>query len=214
MEYAISIMPQIWVGVVNSLKMYFLAILPVLPLGVFFAILKVMGPKPIRWLLNVYTWAWRGTPLLLQLFIAKFGFPYIGINIPLFWSVVGVFTLNMAAYITEIMRAAIQSVDAGQYEACKALGIPYHKMMFRIILPQSFRIALPPMCSEAINLIKDTALICVIGMQDMVRVAGQIVTRDYSLVAYLIVFIIYLGLTSLMVFAFGRLEKRVTAYDR
>ena len=214
MDYVISVLPQIWVGVVNTLKVYFLAILPVLPLGVLFGIAKVMGPKPIRWLLNVYTWAWRGTPLLLQLFIAKFGFPYIGINIPVFWAVVGVFTLNMTAYITEIMRAAIQSVDKGQYEACKALGIPYTKTMLRIIIPQSFRIALPPACSEAINLIKDTALICVIGMQDMVRVAGQIVTRDHTLIAYVIVFVIYLGLTSLMVFLFGKLEKRVTQYDR
>ena len=214
MDYVISVLPQIWVGVVNTLKVYFLAILPVLPLGVLFGIAKVMGPKPIRWLLNVYTWAWRGTPLLLQLFIAKFGFPYIGINIPVFWAVVGVFTLNMTAYITEIMRAAIQSVDKGQYEACKALGIPYTKTMLRIIIPQSFRIALPPACFEAINLINDTALICVIGMQDMVRVAGQIVTRDHTLIAYVIVFVIYLGLTSLMVFLFGKLEKRVTQYDR
>ena len=85
--------------------------------------------------------------------------------------------------------------------------------MLRIILPQSIRIALPPACSEAINLIKDTALICVIGMQDLVRVANQIVSRDHMLTAYLIVFIIYLGLTSLMVYLFGRLEKRFTAYD-
>ena len=213
MDYAISIMPQIWVGMVNTLKMYFLAILPVLPLGIFFAVCKVMGPKPLRWLLNIYTWGWRGTPLLLQLFIAKFGFPLMGIQIPVYWAVVGVFTLNMAAYITEIMRAAIESVDKGQYEACKVLGIPYHKTMLRIILPQSIRIALPPACSEAINLIKDTALICVIGMQDLVRVANQIVSRDHMLTAYLIVFIIYLGLTSLMVYLFGRLEKRFTAYD-
>jgi len=213
MDYAISLMPQIWVGVVNSLKMYFLAILPVLPLGILFALCKVMGPKPLRWLLNVYTWAWRGTPLLLQLFVAKFGLPMLGIDVPLYWAVVGVFTLNMTAYITEIMRAAIQSVDKGQYEACKALGISYPHTILRIILPQSLRIALPPACSEAINLIKDTALICVIGMQDMVRVANQIVARDHVLTAYLIVFVIYLGLTSLMIFLFGKLEKRFSAYE-
>lgn len=213
MDYILSILPQLWVGVVNSFKMYFAAILPVLPLGIIFAIAKVAGPKPLRWLLDIYTWAWRGTPLLLQLMIAIYGFPYIGIKLPPFIAAAGVFTLNMAAYITEIMRAAINSVDKGQYEACRALGIPYWTMMLRIILPQSFRIALPPACSEAINLIKDTALIAVISMQDTSRVAFQIVTRDHRLEAYIIAFCIYLALTSLLVYLFKRLEKRFTAYD-
>ena len=158
MEYAISILPQMWVGVLNTIKIYFLAILPVLPLGVLFAISKVAGPKPLRWLLNIYTWAWRGTPLLLQLMIVKFGLPVLGINIPEFYGAALVFALNTSAYVTEIMRGAIQSIDRGQYEAAKALGIPYWTTMFRIVLPQAFRIALPSACSEAINMIKDTAI--------------------------------------------------------
>jgi polar amino acid transport system permease protein len=213
MDYTLSILPQLWVGVANTFKMYFVAILPVLPLGIIFAIAKVAGPKPVRWLLDIYTWAWRGTPLLLQLMIAIYGFPYIGLKLPAFIAAAGVFTLNMAAYVTEIMRAAINSVDRGQYEACRALGIPYWKMMLRIILPQSIRIALPPACSEAINLIKDTALIAVISMQDISRVAFQLVTRDHRLEAYIIAFCIYLILTSLLVYLFKRLEKRFTAYD-
>ncbi|NLF80153.1 MAG: amino acid ABC transporter permease [Clostridia bacterium] len=213
MDYILSILPQLWVGVANSLKMYFAAILPVLPLGIIFAIAKVAGPKPLRWLLDIYTWAWRGTPLLLQLMIVICGFPFIGIRLPGFIAAAGVFTLNMAAYITEIMRAAINSVDKGQYEACRALGIPYWTMMLRTILPQSFRIALPPACSEAINLIKDTALIAVIGMQDISRVAFQVVNRDHRLAAYIVAFCIYLALTSLLVYIFKRLEKRFTAYD-
>ena len=213
MEYSLSIMPQVWIGIVNTLKMYFAAILPVLPLGIILAIAKVAGPKPLRWLLDVYTWAWRGTPLLLQLMIVIYGFPYLGIKLPAFFAAAGVFTLNMAAYVTEIMRAAIQSVDRGQFEACRVLGIPYWKMMIRIILPQSIRIALPPLCSESINLIKDTALICVISMQDISRVAFQIVSRDHRLEAYLIAFGIYLLLTSLLVLLSRHLEKRFTAYD-
>ena len=97
----------------------------------------------MRWLLNIYTWAWRGTPLLLQLMIVKFGLPYLGINIPEFYGATLVFALNTSAYVTEIMRGAIQSIDRGQYEAAKALGIPYWTTMFRIVLPQAFRIALP-----------------------------------------------------------------------
>ena len=98
MEYAISILPQMWVGVLTTLKVYFVAILPVLPLGVLFAISKVAGPKPLRWLLNIYTWAWRGTPLLLQLMIVKFGLPYLGINIPEFYGATLVFGLCYGNY--------------------------------------------------------------------------------------------------------------------
>ena len=114
MDYAISILPQMWVGVLTTLKVYFVAILPVLPLGILFAIGKVAGPKPLRWLLNVYTWAWRGTPLLLQLMIVKYGLPYLGIIIPEFYGATLVFALNTSAYVTEVMRSAIQSIDRGQ----------------------------------------------------------------------------------------------------
>ena len=214
MEYAISILPQMWVGVLTTLKVHFVAILPVLPLGVLFAISKVAGPKPLRWLLNIYTWAWRGTPLLLQLMIVKFGLPYLGINIPEFYGATLVFALNTSAYVTEIMRGAIQSIDRGQYEAAKALGIPYWTTMFRIVLPQAFRIALPSACSEAINLIKDTAIISLISLQDITKVTQQIFARDHNIIVYVEAFCIYLILTSVLVFIFNRLEKRFGRYEQ
>ena len=214
MEYAISILPQMWVGVLNTIKIYFLAILPVLPLGVLFAISKVAGPKPLRWLLNIYTWAWRGTPLLLQLMIVKFGLPVLGINIPEFYGAALVFALNTSAYVTEIMRGALQSIDRGQYEAAKALGIPYWTTMFRIVLPQAFRIALPSACSEAINMIKDTAIISLISLQDITNVTTQIFVRDKNLIVYAEAFCIYLLLTSVLVFIFNRLEKRFSRHEQ
>ena len=201
------------VGVAETLRVYFSAIFPALLIGVFFAIAKTAGPLPVRWALNAYTWAWRGVPLLLQLMIMKYGIlPLIGARED-YIGAVWVFALNMAAYVTEIMRAAIGSVDRGQFEACRALGIPYWRMMFRIIIPQSIRIAIPPACSEAINLLKDAAIISVISMQDIVRVANQITTRDKTIVPYVYAFAVYLALTSLLVKLFGMLEKRYTAYD-
>ena len=212
-RYIVQISPQMLVGVAGTLQVYFGAIFPALIAGVFFAIIKSAGPAPLRWILNAYTWAWRGIPLLLQLMIMKYGvLPLLGTRDD-FPGAIWVFSLNMAAYITEIMRAAIGSVDRGQYEACRVLGIPYWRMMFQIIIPQSIRIAIPPACSEAINLLKDAAVISVISMQDIVRVANQITTRDKTIVPYLYAFAIYLLLTSVLIKLFGLLERRFTAYD-
>ena len=207
------ITPQMLVGVAGTLQVYIGAIFPALLIGVFFAIAKAAGPAPVRGLLSLYTWAWRGIPLLLQLMVMKYGImPLVGGRDD-FPGAVCVFALNMGAYITEIMRAAISAVDRGQYEACRALGIPYWQMMFRIIIPQSIRIALPPACSEAINLLKDAAVISIISMQDIVRVSNQITSRDKTIVPYIYAFVIYLALTSILVKLFGALERRFTAYD-
>jgi polar amino acid transport system permease protein len=213
-EYVIRIAPQMLIGVRGTVQVYFGAIFPALAMGVAFAVAKAAGPKPIRALLGVYTWAWRGIPLLLQLMIMKYGLPMLlGAGMSDFVGAIWVFALNMAAYITEILRTAIQSVDRGQYEACRALCMPYWRTMFRVVIPQSIRIALPPACSEAINLIKDTAVISVISMQDIVRVTNQITARDKTVIPYFFAFAVYLLLTSALVRGFSLLEKKFTAYD-
>jgi polar amino acid transport system permease protein len=212
-DYVIRIMPFLLEGLWTTAKVYVVTIIFAIPLAVLAAIGKVAGPKILKGVLAIYTWAWRGTPLLLQLFIVVFGLPVIGIRLPLFVAAVLVYVLNMAAYITEIMRAAIQSVDKGQYEAAKVLGMSYWQTMFRIILPQSIRMALPPTCSEAINLVKDTALLTTISMHDLLRAAKLIATRDYSIVAYIIAFMLYLIISSVFVKLFGELEKKAAYYD-
>lgn len=211
--YALRILPQLMEGVKNTLSVYLSAILPALAMGLVLGILISKGPKFIRAILRLYTWAWRGTPLLLQLLIMKFGFPAIGIQTEDFLGSVVVFMLNMGAYVTEIMRASIGAVDPGQYEACAALCIPKGRTMLRIIIPQTIRIAIPPACSEAINLIKDTALLYILGYQDMLRVADQICVRDKTIVPFVMVFLIYLLFNTVMVLIFNHVEKRVTAYD-
>lgn len=213
MDYLITIMPMMFIGLVTTLKMYACSCIPIFPLGVLFAILKLTAPKPIRWIISIYTWAWRGTPLLLQLMIAVYGLPLIGFNLPRFWIAATVFCLNVTAYITEIMRAAIQSVDKGQYEACQVLGLSRLGTMLRIILPQSIRIAIPPTCSSMINLIKDTALVTVISLMDLTRTAMIISNRDFTIAPYIVAFIMFVLLTSLLIRLFGALEKKAVAYD-
>ena len=213
-NYILTIMPMMLTGLVTTLHMYFWSAIFVIPLAILFAFLKVSGPKPIRWILNVYTWAWRGTPLLLQLMVAIFGLPTIGINISNKFAVAAVvFCLNNTAYVTEIMRSAIESVDKGQYEACQVLGFSRVWTILRVIIPQSIRIALPPTCSMMINLIKDMALVNIISLMDLTRSAYIISNRDSTISPYVIAFIMFLLITSVLIKLFGVLEKRAMRYD-
>ncbi len=213
-NYILTIMPMMLTGLVTTLHMYFWSAIFVIPLAIFFAFLKVSGPRPIRWILNVYTWAWRGTPLLLQLMVAIFGLPTIGINISNKFAVAAVvFCLNNTAYVTEIMRSAIESVDKGQYEACQVLGFSRVWTILRVIIPQSIRIALPPTCSMMINLIKDMALVNIISLMDLTRSAYIISNRDSTISPYVIAFIMFLLITSVLIKLFGVLEKRAMRYD-
>ena len=213
-NYILTIMPMMLTGLVTTLHMYFWSAIFVIPLAILFAFLKVSGPRPIRWILNVYTWAWRGTPLLLQLMVAIFGLPTIGINISNKFAVAAVvFCLNNTAYVTEIMRSAIESVDKGQYEACQVLGFSRVWTILRVIIPQSIRIALPPTCSMMINLIKDMALVNIISLMDLTRSAYIISNRDSTISPYVIAFIMFLLITSVLIKLFGVLEKRAMRYD-
>lgn len=213
-DYLITILPMMLTGLGTTLYMYLWSAIFVLPLSILFAFLKVSGPKPIRWSLNVYTWLWRGAPLLLQLMVVIFGLPTIGIKIPnKFAAAAVVFCLNNTAYVTEIMRGAIQSVDQGQYEACHVLGFSRAWTTLRVIIPQSIRIALPPTCSMMINLIKDMALVNIVSLMDITRSAYIISNRDSTVSPYVIAFLMYLLITSLLVKGFDILEKRARHYD-
>ena len=128
----------------------------------------------------------RGTPLMLQLLFVYFALPMIGIRLPDIAAALLAFSLNYAAYFAEIFRAGIQSVDKGQYEAAKALGMNYPQMMRHVILPQVIRIVLPPVSNETINLVKDTSLIYILAMNDLLRVARSIVQREFDMTPFLV----------------------------
>ena len=123
------------------------------------------------------------------------------------------FVLNYAAYFAEIYRGGINSIDRGQYEAAKSLGLSRSQTLFGIILPQTFRVVLPPVSNEVIVLIKDTALASSIALVDIMRVSQKIVNRDGSLVAYVIAAALYLVFTFFMTVILTRLEKRFSRYD-
>ncbi|RTK92753.1 MAG: amino acid ABC transporter permease [Rickettsiales bacterium] len=147
-------------------------------IGSFLAICKILEIKLIKFFAHAYTSIFRGTPLLIQLTIIYFGLPgLIDIKLDVFAAGVIAFSLNSGAYISEIIRAGISSVDKGQIEAAKALGISPILRMKDIILPQAFRFILPALINELINLIKESAIISVIGGMDLMRRA-QVVSAE------------------------------------
>lgn len=213
MEYIFKILPFMLSGLKLTAKIYVATIIFAVPIGLLAAVLKVSGPQIIKKVLFLYTWIWRGTPLLLQLFFVAFGLPVIGIRLSSFNAAVLTYALNYGAYLTEIFRGGIESIDKGQYEAAKVLGMTYSQTMRRVIIPQTIRRVLPPTCSEAVNLVKDTALLALLGMADLLRISNQIFTRDANITSYILAFIFYLIISSFLVKVFGNLEKRYSIYE-
>lgn len=148
--------------------------------GTLLAVCKVGHVAPLRWFANFYTSIFRGTPLLLQLTLIYFATPQMtGFNISIWAAGIITFTLNSGAYVSEHIRAGINSVDKGQKEAALSLGIPYYLIMKDIILPQALRTILPSLVSEAIDLVKESSLISVIGGADILRRASIVASEKY-----------------------------------
>ena len=188
MDYIISILPQMWLGTIETLKLFFITIVLSIPLGILLALARVSSLGSLRSAVGVYVWLLRGTPLMLQLLFVYYGLPFIpgiGIRMDDFQAAIFAFVLNYAAYFCEIFRAGIQAIPKGQYEAARTLGMNYVQTMRRIILPQVFRIILPPVSNETITLVKDTSLAFAIAYTEMFTMAKQIAAAQTSMVPYL-----------------------------
>lgn len=196
-----------------TIKVFLVVITLSIPLAMLLSLIKVSKSKVGRTVVSIYTWIFRGTPLLIQLFFIYFGVPYLGFRISRFNAAIITFTLNYAAYLTENFRGAIQSIDKGQYEASKALGMNNYHAMTRIIIPQAIRRAIPATCNEAISLVKDTAIVALIGMEEIIRAAKEIMTRDFTLLPFLIGGIVYLIIGAVIIFTFKRIEVRYSYYE-
>jgi len=168
-------------GVTVTLKYSVISVFLGLIIGTILACLKVIDVKILRFVAHAYTSIFRGTPLLIQLTIIYFGFPgLIGLKLSVFAAGVIAFSLNSGAYVSEIIRAGIESVDKGQIEAAKALGVSPILRMKDIILPQAFRSILPALVNELINLVKESCLISVIGEMDLMRRAQVVSAETYT----------------------------------
>ena len=164
-------------------------------------------------LLRGYIWIFRGTPLLVQLFVVFYGLPKAGVLIAPFPAAVIVFSLNEGAYCAETVRAALEAVPVGQFEAGYCVGMSYLQMMRRIILPQAMRTAFPPLSNSLIAMVKDTSLAANITVTEMFMVTQRIVARTYEpLLLYMEVGLIYLIFSTVLTFVQRGGEKRLSAY--
>ncbi len=180
-----------------------------LPIGLLLALARVQSLKILSAPAALYVEVMRGTPLLVQILFIYFVLPSFGINIPAFWSGIIALTLNSAAYIAEIFRAGILSIDAGQMEAARALGMSHTQAMRRIILPQTFRRVVPPMTNEGIALLKDSSLVSVIGLTELARTGQELASRYAApLTIWPMVAIFYLLLTFPLTRIAEYLERR------
>ena len=213
-EYIGMIIPALMQGAVVSVELFCVTLIFSLPLGLVVCLGENSRIRIISLIFKAYVFVFRGTPLMLQLFFFYFFFPInMGISMTAFATASLTFVLNYAAYFAEIYRGGINSIDRGQYEAAKSLGLSRSQTLFGIILPQTFRVVLPPVSNEVIVLIKDTALASSIALVDIMRVSQKIVNRDGSLVAYVIAAALYLVFTFFMTVILTRLEKRFSRYD-
>lgn len=165
-------------------------------------------------LCRFYIWIFRGTPLLVQLFVVFYGLPKVGVRIEPFPAAVIVFSLNEGAYCAETVRAALEAVPAGQLEAGLCAGLSYLQTMRRIVLPQAMRTAFPPLSNSLIAMVKDTSLAANITVVEMFRAAEQINARVYEpLALYIEVGMIYLLFSTALTWLQRVGERKLSAYE-
>jgi polar amino acid transport system permease protein len=181
--------------------------------GLFIALGRISRIKILSSFFWCFIWIFRGTPLLLQLFFIYYALPSLGITLRPFTAAVLGLGLNYSAYLAEIMRGAIESIDSGQMEAAKAIGMSYWQAMRRIIIPQTYKRLVPPVGNEFIALIKDTALVSTIAMVELMRAANQIFSATFNVYILIEAAFIYLILTSIFTVSFRKIEDRLGVYE-
>lgn len=206
----IPYLPDFLRGTITTLWISALALLLALVVGLGIALMRISSIKPLKLFARGYTDVIRGTPALIQIFFVYFGAPSIGIRMDAWVAGVLGLAVNSSGYIAEIVRSSIESIDHGQTEAARALGMSAARTIRRIILPQTFLRVIPPITGEATNLVKGTSLLSVISIGELTRVGNQIIGVTFRPIeAYLGVALIYLVINATLTQATIRLERRL-----
>ncbi|MCU0082950.1 amino acid ABC transporter permease [Streptococcus danieliae] len=213
MAYVLEILPSLLQGANVTLQVFSIVLILSIPLGILVAFIMQVESKPLRWLLSIYIWIMRGTPLLLQLIFVYYILPSIGIRIDRMPAAIIAFTLNYAAYFAEIFRGGIDSIPRGQYEAAKVLKFSPVQTIQYIILPQVTKIVLPSVFNEIMALVKDTSLVYALGVTDLILVSRTAANRDASLAPMFVAGAIYLIMIGVVTLVSRKVEQKY-AYDR
>lgn len=208
-----SIWPILKAGLLVTIPLSLIAFAIALVIAVVTALARISNYRLLRWLFGAYIWVFRGTPLLVQLFIIFFGLPKMGITLDAWAAAIITFSLNTGAYASESIRASILAIPKGQWEAAESLGMTYWQMLRRVIAPQTVRISLPSVANDFIDLVKGTSLVASITLADLFMVGQQITARTYEpLMIYSLCAVIYLIFISVLMVIQNRLEKYASKY--
>lgn len=208
-------MPALLQGSLLTLELTVVSVFFGMLLGLFLALGRLSKNMVVDKICWTYIWLFRGTPLLMQIFFIYYALPliYKPLTLDQMPAAFIALSLNSAAYLAEIIRAAIQSIDKGQMEAAKALGMGYGQAMKRIIVPQSYRRLIPPVGNEFIALLKDSALVSVISMTELMRTTSVMANSTGDASIYIPAALLYLALTTLFTYVFDKLEKKYSVYE-
>jgi len=209
----IKTLPILLKGCVMTVELTVITLIIGTVLGILFALMKLSNNIVLRLISGFYTWIIRGTPMLLQLFFFYYGLPFIGIRLsPMQAAIIGL-GLNSGAYMAEIIRGGILSIDKGQFEAAKALGFNYSETMQKIILPQTFKVIIPPVGNEFITILKDTSLVSTIAMVELMRTAQQMYASTFRPIEiFFTAAVLYLIMTTVFTSIFSAYEKKLSVY--
>ena len=215
-DLVVNSFPLLLVGAGVPIKITALSVALGVVIGLFVGIARISRIKLLRVLAAIYVDFFRGTPLLVQIFLVYFALPVItGQRVDPFVAAIGSCGINSGAYVAEIFRAGIQSIDKGQMEAGRSLGMTWVQTMRYIIVPQAFKRVIPPLGNEFIALLKDSSLVSVIGFEELTRRGQLIIAKTYgSLEIWLSVAVIYLAMTLTISRFVAYLERRYKTDDR
>ncbi|MCL1930507.1 MAG: amino acid ABC transporter permease [Treponema sp.] len=208
--------PQLLRGARVTIALTVLAVAAGLILSLFLALGKMSKNVVINKCSSAYVFFFRGTPLLMQLFFVYYALPMIAPALTInnrFLAAFIAYTLNSAAYSAEIIRAAIQSIDKGQFEASRALGLSYAQTMRLVIVPQSIRRLIPPVGNEFIMMLKDASLVSMIALVDITKATRNIEGSTRSALVYIPAMILYLIITAVFSYFFHKAEKKYSMYE-
>ncbi|AXI27214.1 amino acid ABC transporter permease [Gemella sp. ND 6198] len=213
MEYLIEIFPSLLNGALITIEVFLLVLILSIPLGIIISFIMQFNIKIVNFIISIYIWIMRGTPLLLQLIFIYYVLPNVGIRFERLPAAIIAFTLNYAAYFAEIFRGGINSVPKGQYEAAKVLKFTNLQTIRFIILPQVIKIVLSSVFNEIMSLVKDTSLVYALGISDLILASRTAANRDASLTPMFVAGAIYLILIGIVTLVSKRVENKYN-YDR
>lgn len=214
MDYILRILPNMFAGLGVSAQIFLITIVLSLPIGILLALVRIYKVAVFRKLAEIYIYVMRGTPLMLQIMFIYYGLPLmLNVQISDFPAAILAFVANYAAYFAEIFRGGIQSIPKGQYEGAKVLGFTYRQTMWHIVLPQVVKRVIPPLGNETITLLKDTSLVYILAMNDLMRVTRAFVQRDFDTMPFLVAAVFYLVCTAILTKILTYVEKRYAVYE-